>query len=299
VTALFLVGAGASFGSGDCLPSCPPLGGDLFGELRSAGGVAATITSPLLEVFEENFEIGMERFREERDADTTAFLREMAAFFSRFAPGKANLYHRLAAIIRKSRRASVIVTTNHELLIEEAICEGGQLITYGPLPVPPNYVSLLKIHGSANFLPDLGTNTISGCTFVNCGTNVEAPVRIAQSTAEILSFCNQEDSLAPAIALYAPGKKVLFSSQFVENQLKAWRQEANRASVIYVIGLRVLPDDDHIWGVLASANARIEYVGREPEDFLAWASSVKRKRVHTLETSFEASLPLIDIQMRH
>lgn len=298
MSALFLIGAGASFGSGECIPSPPPLGGGLFSELRKQGGVASTITQPLLDVFEKDFETGMATFREERDADSTAFLREMAAYFARFEPGPENHYHRFAQIIRESRRRAVVVTTNYDLLIEQAICAGGQLITYGPPPVPPNNVSLLKIHGSANFLPDLGTNTITGCTFVNCGANVEAPVRIAQSTWEVLQFCEKEDSLAPAIALYAPGKRVLFSPGFVQKQLEAWRHEAARASVIYVIGLRVLPDDDHIWGVLASVRARLEYVGREPHEFNEWAASVNRKDAHALEESFEASLPVIRIQMR-
>lgn len=299
MSAVFLLGAGASFGSGECYPSAPPLGGGLFADLRRRGGVASTIQPPLLQLFQRNFEEGMAAFREERDSDSTAFLREMAAYLAEFAPGPRNLYHRLIQIVRKSHRQTVLATTNYDLLLEQAITQAGLMTAYSGRPVPQNNISVLKIHGSSNFLPDLGTNRIIGAKFAGNGANVEAPIAIAQSIQEIRAFCSKEDSLAPAIAVYAPGKAVLFCPSFVQDQQRQWVSEVERATVVYVIGLRVIRHDDHIWRVLASSKARLHYVGLEPHEFQEWAAEARRRNTNVLGGTLEKALPLIGIQMRH
>lgn len=290
---LFLLGAGASYGSLDCTPYCPPLGPKLFAELRKRGGIAATINSPLRELFEDNFERGMAAFREVRDEDSTAFLRQMAEYFVQFAAGPRNLYRELISITKASKRSTTLVTTNYDLLIEQVITEAGLLVAYHGRPVPESNVPLLKIHGSCHFLPDLGSNRITGAIFSGNGANVETRIKIARSRAEVSAFCRTEDSLAPAIALYAPGKKVLFSPSAVAEQQREWHRELARADILYSIGLRVVIDDDHIWGALASSTARIEYVGFEPDEFQSWAGAVSRKNAHVLAKDFASALPLI------
>lgn len=261
--------------------------------------MAATIDGPLRDLFLENFEQGMEQFRAERDKDSTALLREMAAYFVEFVPGPANYYRGLLRAIRDSRRKTVIVTTNYDVLLEQAISSAGLHIAYTAANAPKDNVAVLKIHGSCHFLPYIGANTMRGCTFVGSGTNFEGPIKIAQSAEEVRHFCQTEDSLAPAVALYAPGKRVLFCPSFVLKQQAEWKSAASAARTIYVIGLRVLPADDHIWGELAKAPGTIEYVGFEPDEFKAWSESHRRRRDHILERTLEAALPLISIQLRH
>ena len=55
----FLFGAGASAFSGECRPTTPPLGKDLFAELVKLGGVAASVEPDLAACFTD-FEFGME-----------------------------------------------------------------------------------------------------------------------------------------------------------------------------------------------------------------------------------------------
>jgi hypothetical protein len=300
MSALFLLGAGASHGSGECNPYPPPLGGQLFDELRRRGGIAAQLQPPLSIEFQRNFELGMAMFRQSRDADSTSFLRDMAEYFLQFTPGPRNLLHLLIQIIREGRRRSVIATTNYDMLLETVIDTAGLRFVYCGYPLPGPSLALLKLHGSCHFLPDLGGNVLRNCTFANnFGGNVDAPIRIAQSPEEVRRFLREEDSLAPAIAMYAPGKQVLFSPRFVQDQQRYFAGAAQVASVVYVIGLKVVPDDDHIWGVMSKSAARFEYVGFEPDEFLLWAKDAKRRHVHVLEQSLESALPLIRIQMRH
>jgi hypothetical protein len=80
VSSLFLFGAGASFGSGPCAPSAPPLGSRLFDELRAAGGVASEVSEDLAESFRQDFEAGMDRFWSEHNVRTSELLRDMARY---------------------------------------------------------------------------------------------------------------------------------------------------------------------------------------------------------------------------
>ncbi len=77
MSSVFLFGAGASAFSGECIPTAPPLGKDLFLELKKLGGVASRIDGELAEVFCD-FEAGMAELRVRDDLQTIPFLNEMA-----------------------------------------------------------------------------------------------------------------------------------------------------------------------------------------------------------------------------
>ncbi len=290
----FLFGAGASYGSGPCHPYAPPLGKDLFHALAKRG-VAGTVGADLAATFVADFEAGMDRFWNERNTDTTALLRDMAKYFAPFEPREGNLYLELIRVMGRNRRY-VMATTNYDLLIEISASMLGLHTAYVGLPSPPQNVSVLKIHGSCNFLPDIRPNQFSGISFDLSGSGgaiLEAGVRIATSAQEIIGFCEAADSIAPAIAMYSPSKRVLFCREFVESQKQAWRESMSKASRVYLIGMRVHEVDTHIWGEIAKAKVPVYYVGREPDEFNAWAKSVKLRTGRVLATSFADALPLI------
>src|SRR5690606_33824911 len=101
MSTIFLLGAGASYGSDGCTPYNPPLGNGedgLFNKLLSENGVAKYINendSELAEMFMENFEQGMDSFREKYPSKVTSFHREMARYFIKFIPEQKNLYIKL------------------------------------------------------------------------------------------------------------------------------------------------------------------------------------------------------------
>lgn len=299
MSSVFLFGAGASYGSGPCAPYPPPLGSQFFPALQKQGGIATTVSSELASLFTRDFEAGMDRFWAERNTDTTQLLREMASFFAPFEPLQGNLYKELIKILGGTKKKAVMVTTNYDLLIEHAIAQSDLLVTYGGLPVAANNIPVLKIHGSCNFLPDLQPKQFSGITFdlsqSKGGSIIEAGIKPAKSAREIIEFCEREDSIAPALAIYSPSKQVLFCRGFVQAQQQAWKSNLASASRIYVIGLRVHLVDEHIWGELAKTKAPLYYVGREPSEFLAWAHSTRRKSTYTLAKSFDEALPKIAI----
>lgn len=299
MSSLFLIGAGASYGSGNCHPKNPPLGEHFFEEFKANGGIATTVEPELQKLFSEDFEKAMDIFFEERNSDVTQFLREMAEYFSQFEPLDNNHYCELLEILDGDRKKATFVTTNYDLLIEFAIMKHNLLVSYSGLPVSKGNIPVLKIHGSCNFLPDMGGMSFKGIKFQIDANGSEyspildAGIRIARSKAEILTFCRNEDSIGPALAMYSPDKRVLYCKPFVEQQLNHWRNEVKKAKRIYVIGLKVHPVDEHIWGVLAKSKVPLYYVGGEPSDFYGWAKEHNRKNVYHIANKFNESLPVI------
>ncbi len=302
MSSVFLIGAGASYGSGECLPKNPPLGEKFFGEFKAMGGIAATVSPDLEKLFTEDFESAMDRFFEERNTDVTQFLREMAEYFCQFEPLDNNHYCDLLSILGGDKKKATFVTTNYDLLIERAAMLQGLLVSYSGLPVPHGNIPVIKMHGSCNFLPDLSGGSIRGVKFDISGSNggsiLNTGVKLARSTQEILKFCKNEDSLAPALAMYSPDKRVLFCKSFIEEQQKSWREAVKKATKIYVIGLKVHPVDDHIWGVLLGSSAPLYYVGGEPDEIKSWAFENKREKVYHIADKFDESLPIIAKHMK-
>lgn len=297
MSSLFLFGAGASFGSGPCSPAPPPLGSQLFPALAAQGGVASRVPKDLALLFAKDFEAGMDRFWAESNTQASALLREMAKYFVQFEPLPGNCYEQLLEILGGTRKKVVLATINYDLLIEHAVTRAGLMISYSGLPVATSNIPVLKIHGSANFLPELHGGGFSGISFDMSGSEsgaiLEAGVRIATSTQEVEEFCARQDSIAPALAMYSPSKRVLYCPAFVTAQQEAWLSATRTASRLFVIGVRVHPTDEHVWGALAGSRAPLYYVGREPEDFQEWAATCGRNNAFVLAGSFSEALPAI------
>ena len=292
---IFFFGAGASHGSADCIPALPPLGTQVFKALRDKRGIAATVTGHLKALFEDCFEAGMAEFAATRETDVVEFLRDMAAFFAEYEPGSKNEYFKLVRQIQRKEISPTFVTLNYELLLEYAIQRSGIGVQYGGAPSRPNCWPVLKIHGSCNFLPDTSESLLRDIRLTGFPNEMfHFPAKIAGSKAEILEFCRREDSLAPSIAIYAPGKRVLVNEYVIQHDRQVWKQLAGAARRIFVIGVSVNPADEHIWNTFASCRqADLFYVGHEPEVFLRWAADNQRRCAYVLATDFSEAIPLI------
>jgi len=99
--------------------------------------------------------------------------------------------------------------------------------------------------------------------------------------------------MAPAIAIYAKGKEVKFCNSFVLQQQKFWRESVSKAKKIFIVGLKVNPEDTHIWEVLKLSKAKLYYVGGDVNDFLEWKSVEGRKGTDVIAKTFEEAMPKI------
>lgn len=290
---VFLLGAGASFGNPDCISTPPPLGNKLFEELEKLNGITKSIKPSIKKEFYKNFENGMNILYKEQELLVPSFLKEMALYFTIFKPGNKNYYLKLIEVSKKIKQQVIFSTTNYEMLIELSATRLGYGYVYEGQPVPKDKISVLKIHGSCNFLPDLKGSIFRNVKFKNNNVNLESDVK-PTSIEETINFCKQEDSLAPALAMYNQDKKILFCPNFVLQQQKMFAKEILRARRIYVIGLRVNPVDRHIWSVLAKSTGKLLYVGLEKETFFDWVEKVGRKNTEFLTNTLEESLSVIE-----
>lgn len=267
----------------------------LFAALAKEG-IAQKLDAQFGRLFRHRFEEGMDTVRREADEHTTPLLVQMARYLSSFAPGPDNFYVQLFSALSSRGIPFRVATTNYDLLIERslAILRVNPLYYVPPavLLKPPQGVTVLKIHGSCNFFPHLGPH-VHGLSFKNNQVNVQAPVRVASHPADIATFLSGDSGLAPAMALYSVGKEVLFCPDFVQRQQRDFTDLVACVRNVFIIGLRVNPDDLHIWSALAASRAALWYTSPEQKAFNEWAATNGRANATCLTKTFEESVARI------
>jgi hypothetical protein len=283
----FVFGAGASYGSLDCKPSTPPLGNDLFKAMRD-GGFLSFVNEECAEKFSD-FEVGMDFFYKNHSGFVVRFLQEMSLFFLKYDLGDENLYFKIAEQLARSKKRAVFMTTNYDLLLEKSFERAGLDYSYS-FGDSPDQVSLLKIHGSCNFIPQC---TFTGIAFQFSpdwrGPAIRSNFRAELDLRKVMKFC-MSSSIAPAIAMYSPDKTRLFDGVFVESQYSSWVESLSHCESIFVVGLRVHLVDRHIWELLAVTTAKIYYVGSQKEVFEKWASENGRSGDVAISGRFEGAI---------
>lgn len=297
MVSLVLLGAGASYGSIDASPHTPPLGDDLFNQLETAGGIASTIPDDIKQLFKNNFEEGMAAFYNHSDGDIMRFQRELAHYLARFSPGRNNTYIKLINQLGVHR--VVYSSLNYDLLFEISASMLRLNIMYD-IKKLDGFVRLLKPHGSSNFWPDIPIGSIRNCTFKRSGrADIQAPIR-PLNQIDTIERCVREDSVAPAIAMYAEGKPVKISPDYVENQQRLWSAVVSQSRRIFVVGVRVHQADQHIWRELGKAKGDLFFFGseRSKASFSEWKESSKKKNAYFLEGDFERSIVIMQRRLK-
>jgi hypothetical protein len=283
----FVFGAGASYGSLDCKPNTPPLGNDLFRAMRD-GGFLSFVTDECAEKFSD-FEVGMGHFYKNYSHLVVRFLKEMSLFFLKYDLGHENLYLKIANQLAQSNKRAVFMTTNYDLLIEKSLERAGLKYSYS-FGESSGQISLLKIHGSCNFISQ---NSVTGISF-QFSPDWQKPIIKSNIVAElnlrkVMDFCFKS-SLAPAIAMYSPEKTRLFDGEFVEEQYSSWTDSLSSCDKIFVVGLRVHLVDKHIWEPLAVTKSQIYYVGSQKDVFEKWAHENNRAGDVVVSGRFEEAI---------
>ena len=257
---LVLLGAGASYGSYQSATEAPPLGNGpdgLFARLVSRSREAASLPARLKQQFVQNFEAGMSEYFRPKQGNLARLQLDIGAYLASFRPSPDNVYFGFLRAVDVSR--TVFASLNYDTLLEECALLSGYNIAYSQ-DAPPNVIRVLKPHGSSNFWPDITPGSIRGCTFVDCGTDLQAPIKCLHPEASRARY-PQEDSFSPCMSLYAPDKPVRTSPDFVQAQQASFAHVASRAGRIIIIGVRVYPDDTHIWRPLLDSPADLHYFG--------------------------------------
>lgn len=282
---LVLLGAGASYGSEpEGGVNTPPLGKDLFFELCKLGGIASKLPAHMKSVFRQDFEQGMAFFNERRNIDLQLFHRELSSYLADFVPSAKSYYAELVKLFHG--RNVVFSSLNYDMMLEEAILAAGLHIRYR-LMSEPDCVRLLKPHGSINFWPDFPHEMFVNCTSTGSGSALSAPVRpIHRQDAK--HRCGVDTSFSPAISMYAKGKKVSVCPDYVSEQQMMFAEACGRASKIMIVGVRVVPEDSHIWKPIADSCAEVVYFGSNEDEveLKSWGVESGRKNIVFVEGFF-------------
>ncbi|MFA0540227.1 MULTISPECIES: hypothetical protein [Vibrio] len=287
-----LLGAGASFGSLGVEPYEPPLGNGLFPELVKKNGVAAAIPEHIKQSFESNFETGMAEYYEHTNGNIMSFQRELAEYLANFKPTESSVYIELIKSLGCNR--VIYSSLNYDLLFEQSAGNLGLFTNYDVDNVQGG-VRLLKFHGSSNFWPNLPTGMLKNCQFSgSVRADIQAPVK-PLNRLETLAKCELEDSVAPAIAMFAVGKKVKISPDYVERQYDLWKEQVTKSSQIFVVGVRVHEVDEHIWGLLGSTKGKVTYFGFDGDkpEFEQWKNNNNKKNAYFYNNNFEESVQVM------
>lgn len=270
---LVLFGAGASRGAGSVAPDLPPLGRELFEALVSEfPGSWGCLPAGLPHLFRQDFELGMEVLWDKWSAVVPVLMQHMALYFLQFHPAKMGqtLYGRLAAMIARSadRRRVVLSTLNYDCLLEIELAGAGVPIDLWGHATHES-VRLMKLHGSANFIPE-GLTVTRGVQFTR-GVLFDTSVRGCDLN-EATAFCLGDNALPPVMCLYMKDKPVSVGREAISRVQSDWLEAVRHASKVVIVGVHPNPQDRHLWSELANCTAPLRYVG-DQSAFLTWANS--------------------------
>lgn len=278
-----LFGAGASFGSGSVLPEAPPLGGDLYAELRKHLPSWNNLPVDIDTEFKKSFEDGMQILWDKYSAGIPELMRHMTLYFAQFRLRDSNsLYQKFIKELSShfEKNNHLIGSLNYEILLEEAALSNNLKVNYFGDTTTSDSLSIWKLHGSCNFIPD-GIQAGSGIMF---GAGIVFDTGFKPVTPnDAIAFCLGGTALYPVMALYMKSKPLQIGQSVIKKQQELWSKKVLEAEKVLIVGVRPYFADECIWKPLTQTKAKVAYIGSKQE-YDDWIKSDRRN-----ETEFIAS----------
>ncbi len=277
---VILFGAGASYGSEQSTPYCPPLGAGLFDELQKRYPDAwGTVPKEKRGLFVPNFEPGMKELWDSNWHGTSALMRAMADYFAMFRPLEGNSYSRL--IEHLSSHGAIAGTTfstlNYECLLEYAIRNNRLKLRYdSPEPSSAETLSILKIHGSCNFLPASVSASAAAISYSANSIGWDGEIRIVD--VPLVRPFVTHNAFYPAMAIFMEGKPVRSHQGAISMMQTWWKEAVLKADRIGIVGVKPNVPDDHIWGPLAESNSEVVVIG-DTTAYECWGKQYRAGKV--------------------
>jgi hypothetical protein len=211
---------------------------------------------------------------------------DMARFFFEFRvvdPARGAYACLIRTIVERGLGNDVLLSTlNYELLLEQAINQCGHVVDYGS-PPSPGRLSVVKLHGSCNFLPN--ARGVGSGLAMRPGMVFETGFRIA-GLSEVMRYSSVEPSLYPVMCLYMPGKVTHMSPHSMSRVQACWAEQVRAAEKMFLVGLRPNDGDKHLWDAVAESKAKVFCVGNKRE-YDAWCDRRRKGKPTFLGSRFE------------
>jgi hypothetical protein len=188
---------------------------------------------------------------------------------------------------------------NYDCVFELAAGQQGLSVNYEGTRRARHELPLVKPHGSCNFvMQGLGTNIkMTNVTVSGAGAYFESPIE-PRHPREIAALYAAGPSMPPAISLYAPGKPSPMAPTALAQLRDRWSDAARAATVVIVVGARVVLADSHVWDPIARGKCEVWYIGQPVgPDFAGFAAGLGARLTMFADT-FDAALPRLDSRLR-
>lgn len=272
-----LFGAGASFGSDSS--GTPPLGDTLFNALQSFDPNGwGTLSIDLKELFHDDFERGMHRLSELKPHNMPPLQRKMASYFFNFIPKPSNLYIALTSRIKQTnpKLNGSLASLNYDRLLEMSCIHVGLHSILQREINREDEIDLCLPHGCCNLFCKSVRGSAKGVVMSGTDILTRGPVtRINNPNSFNERILN--DAFPPVMSYFEPLKRTLSGINFIEAQRKKWSVITSQATVIALIGIKVRPNEEHIWNPLSKTKARLVYCSgsKVAYEFESWADRVR------------------------
>jgi hypothetical protein len=258
---VFLLGAGASHGSGDCEPQAPPLGAELFARLLERPRFRELIPADF--VAEHNFEATLSKLWDAHADRMVPVLNEVAIYFSEFRPAPGNLYVELGRRIRQRVNQTVLASLNADMLLEMSLFGSG-VPCYYEGTLPSRGAMILKPHGSINFLPTLAGTSVSENSLHRAmelaGLEHCNAIQVVADPGQIVRYI-KSTGLPPMVTAFMPNKPVPFCRAVIRDFWTTWHRVVRSAKSLTLIGVDLDGAGPHIWDPLLALRGQLDYVG--------------------------------------
>jgi hypothetical protein len=265
---LFLFGAGASFGSGACVPYPPPLGRHLFTELEMHFSVWRDLPEIAKVAFKRDglFEPGFEWVQKNLEERTSELMRAMAVYFLTFQPRENNLYHILIDQVASSDRRVTYATLNYDVMLDVAVMRRFGSLRYddentGESPL------IYRPHGAAHFVPDIPIENFEHAGGRRNQAEINAPI-VVKTPGVARGIWSRATSFSPCMSIYSKGKNTRTTPEVIAMAQRNFANAALAADEVFVVGTAYIPHDKHIWDPLIKTSAKLIIIDPEPEGAL-------------------------------
>jgi len=266
-------GAGASYASDNF--GTPPIGSNLFDELVTFNKEGwGRIPSEFSKNFLNDFEEGMKILS--KSHLISKLQRAMAAYFFNFYPQPTNLYRKLARRIKKSNWNGALSSINYERLLELSLIEEGLRPIVGGSSKNVNEIELCLPHGCCHLFCESVNGMSNIVSFAGSNVKTEGPIKVISNPSEFQMRINK-DAFPPVMSYFEPEKKTTSGVNFIKQQRVRFSEVVSNASIIVIVGVKVRPNDNHIWDPLAKTSAKLIYCSglRSGQEFDNWKNKMR------------------------
>jgi hypothetical protein len=164
----------------------------------------------------------------------------------------------------------------------------GLKIAYAGFPPPQDNLTIWKLHGACNLLPDVkvASMTIAGKSIFDGSVKpVDLPLVRKQYEVDNLA-------MPPVMCAYMPGKPTQTTPSFISQVRNEWANWMKETDALTVIGVRPNLIERYVWQPIMESQATVWYVGGQDGDYLQLKSRLGDRFKH-LAPTFESAIATI------